>query len=111
MKLIALILGLVVWSAAADRTPVDLNAAAIQLFYQARYAEAEQMYRQALAGWARMGPAAAAGRAVTEGNLGTLLRVQGRYGEAEPLLLDWVRQSEITAGPDSVSLARAAGGL
>src|SRR5690349_11270222 len=111
MKPIALFLGLALCSAAADPTPIDLNAQAIQLFQQARYPEAEQAYRQALAGWDRMGPAAVASRAVTEGNLGTLFRVEGRYADAQPLLLDWLHESEAAAGPDSISVARASTSL
>jgi tetratricopeptide (TPR) repeat protein len=43
--------------------------------------------------------------------MGTLFRVEGRYGEAEPLLLDWLRQSEAATGPDSISVARASSSL
>lgn len=91
--------------------PNELNSVAVEFFYQARYPEAEGLYRRALAAWDRMGPAAAADRAVTAANLGTLLKVAGRYAEAEPLLLSRYEQLLTSSGPDSVETARAASAL
>jgi len=71
---------------------------------------AEALYRRALAAWDRLGSGLAANRAVTAGNLGELLRTVGRYSEAEPLLLEWMRQAE-TARSDSLESARAAHSL
>jgi len=84
---------------------------ALELFYANRFREAEVVYRQSLVGWTRLGPAGAGDRIVTAANLGTLLRSEGRYTEAEGMLIDCLRQAENMAGKDSVIWARSASGL
>jgi len=95
--------------------PAKANSLAMELFYAGRYREAEPLYRAALAGWERMGAAAARNRIVTAVNLGTLLRVEGRMAEAESVLLDCIRRAEALepagSGKSSVEWAHAAGSL
>jgi tetratricopeptide (TPR) repeat protein len=89
----------------------ELNNQATRLHAQAHYAEAEQLYQQALQAAVKAGPSAARTRAVTSGNLGALLHLTGRYSEAVRLLTDSVRQLQSdpsTPGPD---LARMLGNL
>src|SRR5678816_2677040 len=70
----------------------DLNNQAGKLYAQARYSEAEQMYRKALDAATKAGPVAARTRAIASGNLGMLLRVTGRYREATALLNESLTQ-------------------
>lgn len=56
----------------------DLSRQATDLYNQARYAEAEPLFRRALEAWTRLGPEAALERAIDMRNLGSLLRVRGR---------------------------------
>jgi tetratricopeptide (TPR) repeat protein len=91
--------------------PAELNATALQAYYQARYQEAETLYREALTGWDRQGPQSARDRAITAGNLAALLRTEGRYRESEALLLDCLRQAEAEAAPNAMETGRAASGL
>jgi tetratricopeptide (TPR) repeat protein len=91
--------------------PVELNASALRAYYQARYQEAETLYREALAGWDRQGPEGARDRAITVENFAALLRTEGRYREAEALLLDCLRQAEAAAAPNAMETGRAASGL
>jgi tetratricopeptide (TPR) repeat protein len=95
--------------------PLESNALALELFYAGRYREAEPVYHASLAGWDRLGPAALRDRIVTAANLGTLLRAEGRFEEAESVLLDSLRRAENLdsgdAGSRSLEWARAASGL
>jgi tetratricopeptide (TPR) repeat protein len=91
--------------------PAELNATALRAYYQARYQEAEALYREALTGWDRLGPESARDRAITAGNLAALLRTKGRYREAETLLLDCLRQAEAASAPNAMETGRAASGL
>src|SRR5689334_12129729 len=89
-------------SAADDLTGLSaaqLNARGLALFEQHQYHEAELAYRASLAAWDRLGNRFAAGRSVTAANLGTLLWMEGRYSDAEPLFLQRMQQTE--AGPDA----------
>jgi tetratricopeptide (TPR) repeat protein len=72
----------------------DLSDRASQLYDQARYAEAETLYRQAIEAWGVLGPEAAQARAIDRRNLGAVLRATGRYHDAEPLLTDSLRELE-----------------
>ena len=94
-----------------DLEPMELNSLATELFYLARYSDAEILYRRALEGWDRLGPEASGNRGITAGNLGTLLKVEGRYPEAESLLLNWIEQAEAASGPDGLDTGRAADAL
>ena len=95
--------------------PLESNALALELFYAGRYREAEPVYHSALAGWDRLGTAGARDRIVTAANLGTLLRAEGRFAEAESVLLDSLRRAEgldgAGSGDNSLEWARAASGL
>ena len=80
---------------AAETLPLaESNAQALELFYAGRYREAEPLYLAALAGWVRMGAVAERDRIVTAVNLGTLLRAEGRFAEAESVLLECIRRAE-----------------
>ena len=95
--------------------PLESNALALELFYAGHYREAEPVYRYALAGWARLGPAGLRDGIVTASNLGTLLRAEGRFPEAESVLLDALRRAEgldsAGSAENSLEWARAASGL
>jgi tetratricopeptide (TPR) repeat protein len=95
--------------------PLESNALALELFYAGRYREAEPVYRASLAGWERLGAAGVRDRIVTAANLGTLLRAEGRFAEAESVLLDSLRRAETldlaSSGDNSLEWARAASGL
>lgn len=94
--------------------PLESNALALELFYAGRYREAELVYRASLAGWDRLGPTGLRDRIVTAANLGTLLRAEGRFPQAESVLLDSLRRAESldSAGSgESLEWARAASGL
>jgi len=95
--------------------PLESNALALEFFYAGRYREAEPVYRVALSGWERVGAPGARDGIVTSANLGTLLRAQGRFPEAESVLLDCVRRAEALepagSGKNSLEWARGASGL
>ena len=95
--------------------PLESNALALELFYASRYREAEAVYQAALAGWDRLGAAGVRDRIVTAANLGTLLRAEGRFPQAESVLLDSLRRAEALnpagSGENSLEWARAASGL
>jgi len=95
--------------------PAKASALALEHFYAGRYRDAEPLYRAALAGWERMGAVAERDRIVTAVNLGTLLRAEGRFAEAESVLLDCIRRAEALepagSGKSSVEWAHAASGL
>jgi tetratricopeptide (TPR) repeat protein len=84
----------------------DLSDRARQLYDQARYTEAEPLYRQALVVWNRLGPGAAQDRAIDRRYLGALLRATGRYREAEPVLAESLRELE-SSGADAMEVERA----
>jgi tetratricopeptide (TPR) repeat protein len=98
--------------AAALPQSADLNATrqlsdrASQLYTEARYAEAEPLFRQALEAWSSLGPEAAQDHAIDQRNLGALLRATGRYREAEPLLTESLRELE-ASGADTMHVERA----
>ena len=85
----------------------QLNARGLALFEQHRYGEAEQAYRASLEAWDRLGNRFATSRSVTAANLGTLLWMEGRYSEAEPLLVERMRQAgaESNMSPNAASAA------
>jgi tetratricopeptide (TPR) repeat protein len=80
---------------AADGSETALQMAnrGAQLYAHANYGEAEALYRRALEAWPH-DAASARGRAILSGNLGILLRTTGRYSEAEPILLDAIKELE-----------------
>jgi tetratricopeptide (TPR) repeat protein len=92
----------------AAETPCarELSDRATALYTQARYSEAEPAYRQALQAWGKMGTDGALGRAIDTRNLGAVLRVLGRYNEAEPLLTESVSELE-AAGAGTMDVCRA----
>jgi tetratricopeptide (TPR) repeat protein len=92
-------------SPAAPETGVELNALGEELYLAARYADAEAVYRLALQAFDRPDSEVSANRALTAGNLGVLLRAQGRYEEAGRRLVESVRQLETLKGPDSLEVA------
>ena len=85
----------------------DLNNQAAKFYTQARYGEAEQLYRQALDAAAQAGPDALRIRNITAGNLATLLRITGRYQEAERLLAGLVSQLQSDRTTPPLDLGRA----
>jgi Tfp pilus assembly protein PilF len=95
--------------------PLESNALALELFYAGRYTEAEAAYGAALAGFDRLGAAGLRDRIVTAANLGTLLRAEGRFRQAESVLLDSLRRAEALntpgSGENSLEWGRAASGL
>ena len=121
MKTIVLLLslcGLGAASAGADYQQVEeqaknlnaaqLNALGLQLSEQARYRDAEWVYRQSLAAWDRLGPRLAASRSITAGNLGAVLQAEGKYPEAEALLLDRLKQAESGGANPQTAAANSA---
>jgi tetratricopeptide (TPR) repeat protein len=84
----------------------DLSRKATELYNQARYAEAEPLFRRALEYWNQLGPQVALPRAEDMRNLGSLLRARGRYAEAETLLIDAAAQLEANDAP-ALDLGRA----
>jgi tetratricopeptide (TPR) repeat protein len=101
--------------ASVDRppaSPYQLNAEALEQFKQARYREAEKEFQRALDAWTYADPVKfARDRAVTMLNLGTVLRIESRYAEAEPLLAEALWTLEAESGPESLDCARAASAL
>jgi tetratricopeptide (TPR) repeat protein len=92
-------------------TPVELNSMGLEFLYQARYPEAETSFRRSLDRWDQRGMKGSLSRAITGGNLGTLLGLEGRFPEAEPLLRGWLASAEAASGPDSLDVGRAANAL
>src|SRR5205823_2602702 len=74
---------------------------------EARYADAEVLYRKALDEFQQPG----LDRAATLENLGVLLRAQGRYAEARVTLEDARGQLEALSGADSLASAKAVSNL
>src|SRR5262245_34712218 len=91
---------------AAAEGPQELNNRALQLYRQARYQEAEAVYRAALNGWAQT-PGSERDQAITLNNLAVLYRTLGRYPEAENALLDSLRTLESSEGPGSARAGQA----
>jgi tetratricopeptide (TPR) repeat protein len=89
----------------APESGMELNALGEELYLAARYADAETVYRLALQSFDRPGSESSANRALTAGNLGVLLRAQGRYEEAGRRLVESVRQLETLKGRDSLEVA------
>ncbi len=84
----------------------EISDHARQLYDQARYTEAEPLYRQAVEAWGRVGPEAAQDRAIDLRNLGSSLRALGRYPESERALTESLHELEITSA-DSMEVERA----
>jgi tetratricopeptide (TPR) repeat protein len=95
--------------------PAKASAQALEHFYAGRYRDAEPLYRAALAGWDRIGASVERDRIVTAVNLGTLLRAEGRFAEAESVLLDCIRRAEALepagSGKSSLEWAHGASSL
>ena len=87
-------------------TATSLNNQGVQLYSQARYGEAEHVYRKVLDLPVESGTEAARVRAVTAGNLGTLLRVTGRYAEACRMLLESLTEMEGNSASAPVEVLR-----
>jgi len=85
-------------SAGASDTPLDMANRGANLYAAANYTDAESFYRRALAAWPRQ-EAAARGRAIVLNNLGELLRITGRYAEAELTINQALEISEAIGGP------------
>src|SRR5207237_3319222 len=78
-----------------------------ELYLEARYADAEVLYRKALDEFQEPG----LDRAATLENLGVLLRAQGRYAEARVTLEDARGQLEALSGANSLASAKAVSNL
>ena len=87
-------------------SPVELNNRGVQLTRQAKYAEAEACYRQALDAWSHVAnpDSVARDRAHTLENLGSLMRDTGHYPEAEKDLTQALTDLEHAAGNASVDV-------
>jgi tetratricopeptide (TPR) repeat protein len=77
---------------------LDLANRAARLHWEAKYSDAEALYRRALDEWPRS-EASARGRAIVLGNLGTLLRDTRRYAESETALGEAEKELETLGGP------------
>lgn len=95
----------------APTTGVELNSLGKQLYLAARYTDAEAVYRLALDAFDAPGAVTTLNRALTNANLGVLLRAEGRYPEAESRLSDSLKQVEALEGPDSLDYAVTATNL
>ena len=100
-----------VLSNAEGLSATQLNALALQFHNLSRYRDAELLYGRSLAAWNKLGPSAAHDLVLTAFNLGNLLRIEGRYAEAETLLENCLQQAEASAGPNSPDTGLAASGL
>jgi hypothetical protein len=96
---------------AAALAPQGLNALGAALYDQARYRDAELIWRKALSGWDRLETRLPIDHALIEGNLGVVLRTEDHYAEAETLLLDSLHQIESLTAPDSQQTGHAASSL
>jgi tetratricopeptide (TPR) repeat protein len=105
MKLTIFLFSAVTLAAGASETALEIANHGTELFGEAKYAEAEALYRRALDAWPREA-GSARGRAIVNGSLGALLSVMGRYGEAEPLLLEAEDQLEAMGPPAYPDAAR-----
>ena len=105
MKLTIFLFSAVTLAAGASETALEIANHGTELFGEAKYAEAEALYRRALDAWPREA-GSARGRAIVNGSLGALLSVMGRYGEAEPLLLEAENQLEAMGPPAYPDAAR-----
>jgi tetratricopeptide (TPR) repeat protein len=99
--MLMLLAGAALLPGAALDSATDLNNAGTRLYAEARYSEAEALFRRAMAAWVQTGPEGQRGLARVLGNLGAALRATGRYSEAERLLLEAVGQMQAAMGPES----------
>jgi len=88
----------------------QLNALGMDLQGHSRNRDAERVYRQSLESWNQLGPTAERSRAITASNLGSLLMAEGRYEEAEPLLMEHLRNAE-TVDDAGLDMAQAASAI
>jgi hypothetical protein len=98
----------------APAAGVELSSMGKQLYLAARYAEAEAVYGlaiQALDGFDTQQPDTSLNRALTAGNLGVVLRAEGRYREAESRLSESVRQLDALHRSDGLEYATMASNL
>jgi tetratricopeptide (TPR) repeat protein len=86
---------------------VEWNRQGAQLYDQARYREAETLFRRALTAFEAEGAGQRVNRAITLENLAVMLRAEGRYRESEQLHLEAVPALEGALGNGDVKTARA----
>jgi tetratricopeptide (TPR) repeat protein len=84
-------------SAGASDTPLEMANRGARMYAVANYPEAESLYRRALAAWPQEA-SAVRGRAIVLNNLGELLRVTGRYDEAELTITQALKLSQSIGG-------------
>jgi len=84
---------------------------AAQLYDNARYEEAESLYRRALEAFDAAGERESIDRALTVENLAVMLRAEGRYRESEQLHQNALPTLEALTGNRSAQTARAASNL
>jgi tetratricopeptide (TPR) repeat protein len=94
-------------AAAGGHSAKELSRQAGELYLQARYAEAETLYRQALAAWPGPGAAAVRERAVEKAGLGVVLRAQGQYTEAEKMFTEALKDLDPSADGGEVARVRS----
>jgi len=91
---------------AMAETPSELNNRAVAHFREARYSQAEQLYRAALDGWQKI-PGTERDRAISLNNLALLLTATARFEEARAAQEESVAQLRITDGERGRDTARA----
>ncbi len=78
-----------------------LNNLGTTAYFEGRWNEALDLYRQALAAWERAGDTRSVSMAAF--NIGEILSAQGRLDEAEPLLRDAERASRAAGGSTDIA--------
>ena len=89
----------------------SLNALAVLYKNQARYADAEPLYKRALAIYEKASGPNHPSVAVALNNLALLYETQGRYADAEPLFKRALAIHEKEGGPGQTRLATVLGNL
>jgi tetratricopeptide (TPR) repeat protein len=97
--------------AVAGQDAVEWNRQAAQLYDQARYAEAETLFRRALDAFRAGGDRERVNHAIAMENLAVMLRAQGRFAESEELHLKALPALEAALGEPAVQTVRAISNL
>src|SRR4051794_31266318 len=109
MRILLVLLSLVISGGASS--PYQLGFEAMEHYRAARYREAEAGFRKAVDAWGPAGPQFARERALAVLNLGTVVRIKGRYAEAQALLTEALLDLERISGRDSLDAGRACSAL
>jgi Tfp pilus assembly protein PilF len=109
MRILLVLLSLAIGGGASS--PYQLGFEAMEHYRAARYTEAEEGFRNAVEAFGKAGEQFARDRAIAVLNLGTVVRIQGRYAEAQALLTEALLDLERVSGRESLDAARAATSL